>query len=174
MKPTRLFPRALPAALILAAMSCGDPTATQVGAPGTPQGDLNLWQPLAGLLQCSALPADSVSETIGPDGGTLYVGPHTLSVPPGALVEPVTITAVAPSDSVNRIQFQPAGLTFSQPASLTMSYANCRAFGRWWPRRVAYTSDALQILEYIPSVDDWFSQEVTSQVEHFSTYAVAW
>src|SRR5260370_42521405 len=44
---------------------------------------------------------------IGPDGGTLQVGPHTLSVPAGALGAPVTITAGGPAGAGNPIQFQP-------------------------------------------------------------------
>jgi hypothetical protein len=127
------------------------------------------------LLQCNPLPADSASETIGPEGGTLQVGVHSLSVPPGALETPVTISAVAPTGPVNSVQFEPSGLTFSQPATLTMSYANCGLLWSLIPKRIAYTTDdLLQILSYLVSVDHWRSQRVTGQVDHFSTYAVAW
>src|SRR5206468_12137398 len=66
------------------------------------------------LLTCSPLAADSATQTIGDSGGTIYVGPHTLTIPPGALNDTVTITAVAPADTVNRVQFQPQGLTRSE------------------------------------------------------------
>src|ERR1700674_4413611 len=120
MKVTRCLLGALLAAVTLVALSCEAPTPVGVDSPAPPLlGDLILSPPPSGLLQCSSLPSASVTQTIGPEGGTLQVGPHTLSVPPGALAAPVSITAVATSDTVDRIEFQPAGLTFSQPAALT-------------------------------------------------------
>lgn len=151
----------------LALLSCAD------RAPLAPRTSPSLIG-ATGLLRCSPRPADSVTQTIGPDGGTLSVGAHRLVIPAGALVEPVTITAVAPSDTVNQVRFQPQGLVFLRPASLTMSYANCSLLGSLVPNRIAYTSDALVILEYLVSFDDLFSRSVTGQVQHFSTYAIAW
>ena len=127
-----------------------------------------------GLLKCSPLPKDSSTATIGPWGGALTVGPHTLVVPPGALSTYVTITATLSADTVNAITFKPEGLQFQKPAYLTMSYANCNLLGRLLPKRVAYTTDAYQILEYLLSLDNLFAKQVTGQVHHFSHYAVAW
>lgn len=175
MKTPRLSRSALLGGAALILLSCGDPTPLGVtsGAP-RPAADL-LGSPLpSGLLTCSPLPYASVTQTIGPEGGVLQVGPHTLTVPPGALDTAVSITAVAPSDTVNQVQFQPEGLTFAQPASLTMSYANCNLLGASIPKQIAYTTDALTILEYLLSVDDPSSQTTSGQLQHFSTYAVAW
>ena len=127
-----------------------------------------------GLLACTPLSADSSTQVIGPDGGTLQVGPHVLVIPAGALDSSVVITALAPSDSVNRVQFSPAGLTFQQPATLTMSYANCGVAGWLLPRQIAYTSDLLQVLEYLGGRDDVIAQTVSAPVHHFSDYVVAW
>ncbi len=162
--------------LALAALSCAEPSAPR------PQGDLFDGLPLPpppvpvplDLVRCSPLAYDSVTQTIGPEGGTLQVGTSTLSVPAGALDSAVSITAVTPSDTVNHIHFEPQGLTFLQPASLTMSYANCNTMLSSDPRRIAYTTEALQILEYVPSVDDVTTQAVTGQLQHFSDYAIAW
>jgi len=126
------------------------------------------------LLKCSPLPADSESQVIGPEGGTLTVGPHTLTVPPGALDTATLITGVMRSDTVNAIRFSPQGLIFQQPARLAMSYANCGVFWSLIPKRIAYTTDDLFILQIIPSLDNIFSQRVTGQVSHFSQYAIAW
>lgn len=126
------------------------------------------------LLKCSPLPADSESQVIGPDGGTLTVGPHTLTVPPGALSAPTLITGVIQPDTVNAIRFSPQGLVFQQPTQLVMSYANCPVLGSLTPKRIAYTTDDLQILQIIPSLDNILNQTVTGQVSHFSQYAVAW
>jgi hypothetical protein len=127
-----------------------------------------------GLLTFSPLPSDSVTQTIGPEGGILYVGAHALSVPAGALDSAVTITAVAPSDTVNLVGFEPEGLVFQKAASLIMSYANCDLLGSTLPKRIAHVDDELAILYYLISVDDPTTQTVTGRLEHFSEYALAW
>ena len=82
---------------------------------------------------------------------------------------------MVPSGSkVNLVRFQPEGLQFRQTAYLTMSYANCSLLGKLLPKRIAYTTDALDILEYLLSLDNLFGKRVTGQVHHFSDYVVAW
>jgi hypothetical protein len=155
----------------LALLSCTERT------PAGPGADADLVGSLlgpTGLLRCSPLAADSVTQTIGPAGGTLSVGPHQLTVPAGALLEPTTITAVAPSDTVNAVRFQPEGLVFLQPSTLSMSYANCDLQGSVAPKQIVYVDDALNVLVELGSSDDALSQRVTSQLQHFSTYAIAW
>ena len=157
-----------------ALQGCQEPSPV---APDEPEPQALLGLPLpepTGLLTCSPLPYDSTTQMIGPEGGTIYVGPHRLSVPAGALDAPVTITAVAPSDNVNRVQFQPEGLVFEQPAYLRMSYANCNLLGSLAPKRIAYVDDALTILYYLLSYDSPWTKTVTGRLEHFSEYAIAW
>ncbi|HVH66823.1 MAG TPA: hypothetical protein VM716_03070 [Gemmatimonadales bacterium] len=164
----------------LALLSCTDHT--PVGPPlradlvgSSPHTDvIGLTPGPTGLLRCAPLAAASVTQTIGPTGGTLYVGVHQLTVPAGALLAPTTITAVAPSDTVNQIRFQPEGLVFLLPATLQMSYGNCDLLGQVAPKEIAYTTDELRIREYLLSSDDVLSQRVTASLQHFSTYAVAW
>lgn len=172
MRPARILWVAVCGGVLLA---CGDTTPVGVRTtPAAPPSQTDWQSPAVGLLQCTPLPYDSTTRTIGPDGGTIQVGPHVLTIPAGALAAPVTITAVAPSDTVNRVQFRPEGLSFAQPASLSMSYANCSLAGQLLPKRIAYTTDALVILEYLLSFDDLFTQRVTGQLNHFSNYAIAW
>jgi len=162
--------------LALAALSCTDPSAP------APQGDLLGGWPLLpppvpiplDVVRCTPSAYDSVTQTVGPGGGTIHVGTTTLSVPAGALDSAVRITAVAPSDTLSHVRFEPQGLTFRQPASLTMSYANCNTIQSTDPRRIAYTTEALRILEYLLSVDDVSTQTVTGELHHFSDYAIAW
>src|SRR6266446_6633349 len=157
---------------VVALLGCGERAPTGLA----PQALLWNLPPvtLTGLVRCTPFSPESVSQTIGPLGGALAVGPHRLFIPPGALDAPVEITAIAPADTVNRIQFEPQGLTFNQPASLTMSYANCGALASLVPKRIAYTSDALAILELLPSVDNLAAGTVTGPLQHFSDYAIAW
>ncbi|HEY6209878.1 MAG TPA: hypothetical protein VIW28_12510 [Gemmatimonadales bacterium] len=178
MKADRFLFSALLGGATVAALGCGDHAPLAVHSRASvPQAELPGWLPLpTGLLRCSPLPYDSVTATIGPEGGTLQVGLHSLSVPPGALDAPVSITAVAPSDTANRVRLQPEGLTFQRPASLALSYANCDLLGieQPLPKRIAQTTDDLTILGFLPSVDEVASQTVTGQLRHFSDYAVAW
>jgi len=157
-------------------LSCGDSAPTGVTAAPKPQADLigSLLQ-ATGLLKCSDLPYDSTTQVIGPAGGTLSVGPQSLFIPAGALTEPTTITMVQPTgDKVNAVRFQPEGLQFNKPASLTMSYANCNLLGSLAPKHIAYVDANLSILYYLLSIDNLFSRKVTGQVNHFSEYAMAW
>src|SRR6266516_1173397 len=90
------------------------------------------------LLSCSE-PA-SVAPVIGPSGGDIKVSRHVLSISGGTLKQPTTITAVAPSDTLNGIRFQPGGLTFNKPVALVMSYANCTLDGSS-SREIVYTDE---------------------------------
>jgi len=127
------------------------------------------------LLRCSNLPYASATKTIGPLGGSISAGPHTLVIPPGALLNPTTITMTAPTGlGVNAVKFQPEGLRFVAPAVLTMSYSNCNLLGKLLPKRIAYTDDNLNIITYLLSLDNLFSKYVTGKVNHFSDYVIAW
>jgi hypothetical protein len=157
------------------ASACGDRTPTGP-QPAAPSADLiGSLLGATGLLKCSNLPYASTTQTIGIAGGVLSVGPHQLVIPPGALVRPTTITMTLPTGlGVNAVKFQPEGLQFRAPAALTMSYANCSLLGKLLPKRIAYTTDNLQILYYLLSLDNLFSKSVTGKLNHFSSYAIAW
>ncbi len=176
MKALRVLVPALVAGVVLFVGGCGDgpPTAParQAAPRSSPPGTVPGLQGTS-LLTCSPLPYDSVTATIGPAGGTIAVGADTLVVPPGALAAAVQITAVTPPDTVDLVQFQPQGLQFQQPASLTMGYGNCDLLGLLLPKQVAYVSDSLQVLDLLPSADP-LQGSVTAKLFHFSGYAVAW
>ena len=127
-----------------------------------------------GLLQCSVMPSQSVKQTIGPAGGTLKIGPHILVVPPGALATRVTIAAKSAGGTGNAVVLKPEGLTFLEPAYLTLSYANCDTSGLTASREVVYTTDSLVIIQSVPSSDNAGAKQVTGRLYHFSNYAVAW
>jgi hypothetical protein len=161
--------RLAPGAALLVVVACHEPSPT--GPPETSLLGGLLQGP--GLLTCSPLAPYSAAQGIGPEGGVLEVGPHTLVVPSGALSQVVTLGAEVVSEPVNRIRFQPEGLRFREPAALTMSYANCDRLPLL-PRRIAYTSERLALLDYLLSWDDAGASRVTAELHHFSSYAVAW
>jgi len=174
---TRAILGALTAALVAASCGHDAPMAPLSARPTATAPASDLLGTTVGLvgklLTCSPLPYAADSALIGPAGGALHLGVHTLVIPPGALHRPVMIRGEAPSDSVNSVRLYPEGLQFERPAALTMSYANCGLVA-WLLPRIAYTTDGLRLLYYIPSLADLFTHHVTGQVSHFSRYAVAW
>ena len=178
MRLTRFFPVVLLAALTAGVVSCGEdraPTSAAVVQAAPAEQELlgGLLRPL-GLLQCTPLAYDRTTKVIGPEGGVIFVGPHFLAIPEGALDEPTRITAEAPVGTVNSVRFYPHGLEFNKPAALTMSYANCDLLGRLLPKRIAYTDNELKILYYLLSLDLMSLKRVTGRLDHFSRYAVSW
>jgi len=185
MKTRRCLLPVVVAAAVAAVLSCREPSplgtiSLDLVPPDTvvplsqPHAPVDSLVQTAGLISCSPLPYDSATQVIGPLGGTIQAGVDTLSVPAGALLAPVAITMVTPSDTVNAVRFAPEGLTFQVPASLTMSYANCNLLGVNIPKQIAWTTDALAILDYLKSWDNKNAQLVTGEVNHFSEYAIAW
>jgi hypothetical protein len=176
MKKPHLVNAAIAAVIAIASLSCRDSAPSGVTAPAaTPEASLigQIVQ-ATGLLSCRPQPYDSVTDTVGPEGGAIRVGANTFVVPPGALLTPVAITAVAPSTDVNVVEFQPQGLRFALPATLTMSYANCGLLGGLLPHHIAYIDGRLHILELLPALDDIFARTATARIKHFSGYAIAY
>jgi hypothetical protein len=180
MKPTRLVLFAMLAGVAAVTANCGDQTpmgvasTSAVSMPAPEAGLIGDLLRRVGLLKCTPLPSDSTSVTIGPLGGVVRIGPHSLFIPPGSLTSQVRITATQSRDTVNAVRFKPEGLTFRYPAALTMSYANCNLLGLLLPKRIAYTTDQYRILEYLLSLDNMGARQVTGKLKHFSQYAVAW
>jgi hypothetical protein len=149
--------------------------------PAEPPDDEN--EDADSLVSCRPLPYDSVTRTIGPAGGFIEVRHNWLVVPRGALSAPVTITAVAPSDTGAMVRFQPEGLRFKKSTLLVLAYDNCRIPKRVTPR-IALVTDAFHVIEFLPSInapleDNRFKKahgrrQVIGELRHFSNYAVAW
>jgi hypothetical protein len=130
---------------------------------------------MSGLLACPVQPEWSDEETIGPEGGTLRIGPHRLVIPEGALDSTVVITATSEADSAVSVTFQPEGLTFNEPAKLTLDYSHCPLIASLLAKRIAYTSNDLEhVIQKLDSDDDLYRRKVSADLDHFSRYAVAW
>lgn len=154
----------------VAACSRSDaPTAARsqaVGAAPVSQELLGL-----GLFSCQTPSYGSVTKTIGPEGGVIAVGPHSLVVPPQALARPVSITATAPKGSNVRVDFEPHGLQFARSAALTLSYKHC-LLPPLTPS-IVYVDGNLRILELVPSLGSTLTRQVVGKIDHFSGYIVA-
>jgi hypothetical protein len=124
------------------------------------------------LLTCSEQPYAKSAKVVGPEGGTITVGSHSLFIPRGALNRKVQITAEQVRGSTNSVRFAPEGLRFARPAEVTLSYSNCVQLPL--KKRVVYTDELLKILQLLPSKDATRSRTVTGKIDHFSRYAVAY
>jgi hypothetical protein len=128
---------------------------------------------VAGLLRCEPRPFEGDAAIIGPTGGSLHIGDHELVIPRGALTEEKLIVGEAPTSSLVDVEFLPEGLVFQRPAQLTLSYHDCDV-PTGIDLRVAYLGLGNRILEWPDSKDLRTLAEVTSDINHFSRYAVAW
>jgi hypothetical protein len=124
------------------------------------------------LLLCSPQPYASTTQSIGPKGGTIRVGSHTLQIPGNAVSGDVKITAEQIRGSTNSVRFSPEGLRFQKPATLTMDYSNCALV--LLQKKIVYTDEKLKILEVLSSIDLFKKKSVSAEIDHFSRYAVAW
>jgi hypothetical protein len=171
-------------------LACGEPTApvTPVAKPAAPvvlpnaslvdiaNGLLNVTNGVTTfvgeLLPCSVTTEQWNTANIGPNGGRLNVGPHSLVIPRGALTRQTQISARAVRGNQVRVEFSPSGLQFAQSATLTLSYGSCAPKGK--PVQVVYLKDDQHITETEPSKDHRLDKSVDATIKHFSSYAVAY
>jgi hypothetical protein len=124
------------------------------------------------LLVCNPQPYAITTAVIGPNGGQISLGDHSLKIAQNALSEDVTITAEQIEGLVNSVRFSPEGLRFAVPAVLTLSYQNCANVRD--PKRIVNTDESLNILQSLPSLDLNPSSQVKTLIDDFSRYAVAY
>jgi len=185
----RLLSYALLASAASVVVTCADPTPTGVALQAT-RVKSGGGTSKTGLVKCTQS-YDSVSKVIGPRGDTLQVGNHIFWVDSLVLTDTVTITAVAPADTVRWVRFQPEGLRFA-PSALDLAYGlnagavlytNYKDCGvlAGDSVRIAWVDDAKTILGYLQGWSKarrnaWSQgqQWVIGQVPHFSDYAIAW
>jgi hypothetical protein len=148
--------------------SAGTPPDSSTGTPP----DTSATPDKTALLMCQLQEYSVTTAVIGPQGGQISVGNHTLTIPQNALSAEVTITAEQVEGAVSSVRFSPEGLLFAVPAELVLSYNNCANVQR--SKRVVYTDEKLNILELTPSLDVTSNRQVRGLINHFSRYAVAY
>lgn len=127
---------------------------------------------VTGLLTCQEQEYAVTSQTVGPQGGTIMVGTHTLVIPRGALGTNVRIKAEQMRGPTNSVRFSPEGLQFQKQAVLTLNYQNCQNIDV--PKAVVYTTDGLEVREILRSLDILRLRIIAAPIDHFSRYAVAY
>jgi hypothetical protein len=187
MKPLRTLTALFAALLITFTAACADkaPTAPAPAPELSLIGDLTgtvtgvlggVLKPVTGLLACDVRQTYTTTKVIGREGGTIQVGAHSLVIPRDALTSPQTITATAPRGNVVEVEFQPHGLRFARPTTLTMSYRECglvKSVLKKLNPRIVYVDENRNILETLLSLPDLLRQTVTAKTDHFSSYMVS-
>ncbi len=149
-----------------------EPTDTTGAEPADTAGTVPVGGPGQGLLTCEPQPYEAQTMVIGLAGGQINVGNHNLQVPPLALLEDVAITVEQIEGSARSVRLSPEGLHFAIPATLTLSYTGCEDTEH--AKRIVYTDESLNILNWLLSIDLTSSSQVQTLLDHFSRYAVAY
>jgi hypothetical protein len=113
------------------------------------------------------------AKVIGPAGGTVAFGPHSLIIPAGALSAPTPITAATLHGDTLAVTFGPSGLQFKQPATLVLSYKHCTVQPSDTLSIVLVTNQMTEMIQMVPSKDRKLKQAVEGQIQHFSVYAAS-
>ncbi len=125
------------------------------------------------FLMCDPLQYTGDVKIVGPEGADMSIGPHKLRIPAGALTDPVVITGVMPVSLLVSVELSPHGLQFAPGVTLELNYGHCDQ-PEAYQHRVAYLDGNGNVLEWPTSIDYSAYDEITADIDHFSTYAVAY
>jgi len=175
-KPVVLF-----SVLVLASGCGGDgDRVVGTGVPNEPPPSATDTQLLNGphLVTCPTSTTGSTSATIGPLGGLLSLGGTSVSIPLGALLEPVTISLTVPASNYMEIDVSVAGtdhFVFEQPIVVTLDYSRCtRSNIDQSPVTVWHIDrDSKSLLEAMPTIDNKLTRQAIFTTGHLSGYALA-
>ena len=138
-------------------------------------------------------PNGDASATIGPAGGTVASanGKVSITIPPGALSMPTTITLISGSSNfavrrpngnawiLTHYDFLPIGIQFSQPVTITLGYdqtydgktmKECGQPGSQEDRVDILYNDPVQGWIAQNAAKDCVNNKLTLSINHFSTY----
>ena len=127
-----------------------------------------------GLVHCRPEPYAITQQMVGPAGGTIRVGGHSLAIPQGALGLPALIIPEAPSNSFISVQFHSEAPSFKREVILTLAYASCPAAGEQSRKPIAHSTSSGKNLRLHLSKDKLLKLRVSAEPQHFSRYAVVW
>lgn len=123
-------------------------------------------------LQCDQAPGGRGQKDIGPQGDTILVGAHMITVPQGAVTERVRFTVVEPADRFVQLVLTAApNVRFQQPVEIRVSYRRCTNTPVREPDMHRATSSGVQPVanqQHIPA-----DSVVVGQVNQFSNFALA-
>ena len=110
---------------------------------------------------------------IGPEGGVLHLGRHTLTVPAGAVTTDITFRIAWASLTAVAADCTPSGLTFNAPLTLTLCYAGTQYENMANPNLAIFYAQDDGSFERYPSVVDPVAKTVSAPLHHFSRYILS-
>jgi hypothetical protein len=165
---------------VVALGACSTPDITGLKSPngGARPDSANLFWFDPSLISCPSTESASTTAVVGPLGGELGVAGTVVSIPVGALLEPVTMTLTVPASNYMEIDVSVEGTTgflFETPITVALDYSRCTSWrARFFPVSVYHIdSDTKALLELMPTVDDKFTHTATFTTGHLSGYALA-
>jgi hypothetical protein len=138
----------------------------------------------AGGAVAGNIPEFNVSETIGPEGGSLGIPGYTLTVPRNAVREATVFTFASVNNGYVQIKATATAVGssdlndvgragFSIPVQVSLSYESAAGgLPQWLKLVIAYVRPDGQ-LESVPSKINPVKRVVTGAVSHFSEYVLA-
>jgi hypothetical protein len=137
---------------------------------------LDVWRRLP--LFCPNEEAHFATAIVDSLGGTIAVQGGSITIPPGAVSEPVEITISLPSSPYRIVDLRVTGydsFRFNQPVSVTLDYSMCAgAAERATALGITYLASGTNVALEPTEVDDnRASQSITFFTWHFSAYSIA-
>ena len=130
------------------------------------------------LIECPTTETVSETSLVTSLGGIVTVGGTSISIPPGAVLEPTLITVTVPASTYMEVDVTANELlhfVFEQPVTISVSYARCTRgdidkspLSAWY-----IDSSTKTLLEAMGGVDDKVARTVTFTTGHLSGYALA-
>jgi hypothetical protein len=130
------------------------------------------------LLSCPTNETGSASGTVTPLGGLVSLDGHSIQIPGGALIAPITLTLTEPASRYMEISIRAGDgehFQFEAPVLVTISYARCsRSNIEHGPLQVWHIDETThEPIEMMPGVDDKLTRTVSFWTNHLSGYAIA-
>ena len=144
-----------------------EPEASQLSAQSDPS-----------LLVCPSNQTKVATGVIGALGGSVSVDGSRITLPPGAVLEPTTITLTVPASQYMEVDItanDAEHFDFLVPATVTISYARCtRSNINQAPLSVWYIDSVLKtLLQNMGGFDNKLLCTVTFTTDHLSGYSIA-
>lgn len=168
----KLGPPALLVSVLLALTACDRPQGS-----GLPSGPEDAILASVSLLECPSDVTLSTSGAVGVLGGVVSLAGTLVSVPPEALLAPVTVDIEIPASRYMLVDLGVNGQDhwqFLASVAVTIDYSRCRV-GLLEPPVTVWHVDPQTgaLLEHMGGVDNRLLQKVTFLTDHFSGYAIA-
>ncbi len=97
------------------------------------------------LVQCQLKSYKGGARVIGPGGGVVTIGPHKITIPPGALRISLVVYGEVHVANHVVVELSPHGLQMSAPAILELAYGTCQSGNGL---EVAYVDNNLDVISY--------------------------